>query len=378
MSAPLFDRFRIARKPLAQRANRVTADRDLVHSTQAPRSLSAGNAAVVNEIVGWIRAARAARRPVILATGAHTFKNGLAPVLIALMEKGWLTHLASNGAGIIHDWELAWLGATSEHVRRNVEQGEFGTWEETGFFINLALAAGAFEGRGYGESVGRLIETEGLDLPSEADLEQVVRATLAADPARAAAAADLLGLARRFGLTPGRLAIPHRWKATSAQAAAFRLGIPFTGHPMFGHDIIYTHPMSCGAAIGRAAERDFLAFVSSVSALEGGVYLSVGSAVMSPMIFEKALSMARNVARQEGRRIAGHRLAVVDLAKSAWDWTRGEPPEEHPDYYLRFNKTFSRMGGTLRYLSLDNRDFLLALWRELAAPTPPSAPLQVH
>ncbi|NUN94460.1 MAG: hypothetical protein HUU04_11875, partial [Verrucomicrobiae bacterium] len=169
-----------------------------------------------------------------------------------------------------------------------------------------------------------------------------------------------------------------RWKATSAQAAAFRLGIPFTGHPMFGHDIIYTHPMSCGAAIGRAAERDFLAFVSSVSALEGGVYLSVGSAVMSPMIFEKALSMARNVARQEGRRIAGHRLAVVDLAKSAWDWTRGEPPEEHPDYYLRFNKTFSRMGGTLRYLSLDNRDFLLALWRELAAPTPPSAPLQVH
>ncbi|NUN93974.1 MAG: hypothetical protein HUU04_09370, partial [Verrucomicrobiae bacterium] len=181
MSAPLFDRFRIARKPLAQRANRVTADRDLVHSTQAPRSLSAGNAAVVNEIVGWIRAARAARRPVILATGAHTFKNGLAPVLIALMEKGWLTHLASNGAGIIHDWELAWLGATSEHVRRNVEQGEFGTWEETGFFINLALAAGAFEGRGYGESVGRLIETEGLDLPSEADLEQVVRATLAAD-----------------------------------------------------------------------------------------------------------------------------------------------------------------------------------------------------
>ncbi|MCC7518309.1 MAG: hypothetical protein IT578_03890 [Verrucomicrobiae bacterium] len=365
MLPPLFDRFRIVRKPLAQRTNRVTVARDLVEPTQAPHPLSAAASAAVAEVAVWLRDARASKRPAILATGAHAIKNGLAPVLVALMEKGWITHLATNGAGIIHDWELAWLGETSEHVQRNIEKGEFGTWEETGFHINLALAVGAFEGCGYGESVGKMIETEGLDIPASETLESIARTALASDPARAAAAADLLGIVRRFSLKPGRLEIPHRWKPTSVQAAAFRLGVPFTSHPMFGHDIIYTHPMSCGAAIGRAAERDFLAFVASVSALEGGVYLSIGSAVMSPMIFEKALSMARNVARQEGRSLVRHRIAVVDLAKSAWDWTRGEPSEDHPDYYLRFNKSFHRMGGTLRYLSLDNRDFLLALWRTL-------------
>ena len=365
MALPHFDRSRIVRKPLAQRVNRVFVARDLVQPSRKPRPLPAAPAAVLKEIVGWVRAARAAGKPVILATGAHTMKNGLGPVLVALMEKGWLTHFATNGAGIIHDWELAWLGETSAHVEKNIEKGDFGTWEETGFFLNLALLVGAFEGRGYGESIGKMIEAEGLEIPSAAALEQAAREGLHGDLSRAAAAVDLLDAVRRFRLGAGRLAVPHRWKSASVQAAAFRLGVPSTGHPMFGHDVIYTHPMSCGAAIGRAAERDFLAFVSSVSALEGGVYLSVGSAVMSPMVFEKSLSMARNVALQEGRRITGHRIAVVDLAKSAWDWGKGEPPEDHPDYYLRFNKTFHRMGGTLRYLALDNRDFLLGLLRAL-------------
>jgi hypothetical protein len=138
---------------------------------------------------------------------------------------------------------------------------------------------------------------------------------------------------------------------------------------MFGHDIIYTHPMSCGAAIGRAAERDFLAFAHTISQLQGGVYLSVGSAVMSPMIFEKALSMARNLARQEGRAIDDFSLYVSDLAKSTWNWQRdGEPPQDNPAYYLRFCKTFSRMGGRLAYTSCDNRDYLVALLRELETP----------
>lgn len=365
MPLPYFDRFRVIRKPLARRVNRVSVERDLVLPSQEPRPLSPASTAALGEIAGWVRASRAAGKPVILATGAHTVKNGLAPVLIALMEKGWLTHLATNGAAIIHDWELAWLGETSEHVQRNIEKGEFGTWEETGFYINLAIAVGAYEGCGYGESVGKMIDTGGLDIPGAVALEEVARGSLTAEPSRAAAAADLLGIVRRFALKAGRLAVPHRGKSASVQAAAWRLGVPFTGHPMFGHDVIYTHPMSCGAAIGRAAERDFLAFVASVSGLEGGVYLSVGSAVMSPMIFEKALSMARNLALQEGRNITGHRIAVVDLAKNSWDWTRGEPPEDHPDYYLRFNKSFSRMGGTLRYLSLDNRDFLPGLLRAL-------------
>jgi hypothetical protein len=185
---------------------------------------------------------------------------------------------------------------------------------------------------------------------------------------RGAAALDLLGVIRRFGLKPGWMAVPHPLKACSAQAAAYRLGVPFTGHPMFGHDIIYNHPLNHGAAIGRTAQRDFLAFAHNVSQLQDGVYLSVGSAVMSPMIFEKALSMAQNLSLQKGTRIDRHYIAVVDLAESRWDWDKdGEPPMDNPAYYLRYCKTFSRMGGAMRYISSDNRDFLLALSAQLGA-----------
>jgi hypothetical protein len=135
---------------------------------------------------------------------------------------------------------------------------------------------------------------------------------------------------------------------------------------MIGHDIIYNHPMNHGAAIGRTAMRDFLSFADSINNLDHGVYLSVGSAVMSPMIFEKSLSMAQNIQLQQSRRIDNHYILVVDLAKSSWDWkANGEPPQDDPAYYLRFCKTFSRMGGTMDYLSADNRDFLLALYQAL-------------
>jgi hypothetical protein len=134
---------------------------------------------------------------------------------------------------------------------------------------------------------------------------------------------------------------------------------------MFGHDIIYNHPMNHGASLGRCAERDFLTFAESVSRIDGGVYISIGSAVMSPMVFEKSLSMAQNTAIGRGARIENHFILVVDLAESSWDWTQGEPPEDNAAYYLRYNKTFSRMGGTMRYLQADNRDFLLTLVREL-------------
>jgi hypothetical protein len=134
---------------------------------------------------------------------------------------------------------------------------------------------------------------------------------------------------------------------------------------MIGHDIIYTHPLNHCAAIGRTAQRDFLAYAHRIAQIDGGVYLSVGSAVMSPMVFEKSLSMAQNLALQQGKRISRHYIAVVDLAESHWDWSEGEPPQDSPDYYLRYCKSFSRMGGSMRYATADNRDFLLALCREL-------------
>ena len=121
------------------------------------------------------------------------------------------------------------------------------------------------------------------------------------NPDIAAAGLDLLGTIQRFNLKPGFLSISHPYKNFSAQATAFRLKLPFTAHPMFGHDIIYTHRVNHGAAIGRVALRDFLTYAEEVRRMEGGVYLSVGSAVMSPMVFEKSLSMSQNIELQEGR-----------------------------------------------------------------------------
>ena len=108
-----------------------------------------------------------------------------------------------------------------------------------------------------------------------------------------------------------------------------------------------------------------MTFAENVRNLDGGVYLSIGSAVMSPMVFEKSMSIGRNVAIQNGESIDDHYIVVVDLQESHWDWTKGEPPETNPDYYLRYNKSFSRMGGQMRYLSADNRDFLLSLFQNL-------------
>jgi len=362
------DRRRLRLRPLGERQNRVNIERDAVMPDGEPGELSQAAQEVVSETAGRIAEARRAGRPVMMAFGAHTIKNGLGPVLVHMMEKGWLTHLATNGAGIIHDWELAFQGETSEHVEANVADGSFGAWEETGYYVNLALLVGAWRGLGYAESVGALIEDEGLEVPSRGRLVEELKEDLDQKPLpeRAAGAADLLRAVDSFELPAGRLEVPHPYKQFSPQAAARRLGIPLTGHPMLGHDIIYIHPLNDGGAVGRAGLRDFLTFARGVSELSGGVYMSVGSAVMSPMIFEKSMSMAQNLALQGGRHIEGHFITVVDLAESTWDWSKGEPPETHPDYYLRYCKTFHRMGGELRYARADNRDFLLALCRELA------------
>lgn len=367
MPHPQFDRHKLAIKPLAERENRSNIVTDHIPVTQAPAMGAPGFQQTLAKAVKAIRNARQRGKSVVLAIGAHTIKNGMAPTLIQLMEEGWVTHLATNGAGIIHDWEFAFLGESSEHVAKNVALGQFGIWEETGKFINLAIAVGAYEGKGYGEAVGSMIANEGLQIPSVDELRGQPTGETEQALETAAAALDLLSLIKRFDLPAGWMSIPFPYKQYSAQAAAFRLGVPFTGHPMIGHDIIYNHPMNHGAAIGRTAMRDFLSFADSINNLDHGVYLSVGSAVMSPMIFEKSLSMAQNIQLQQNRRIDNHYILVVDLAKSSWDWkANGEPPQDDPAYYLRFCKTFSRMGGTMDYLSADNRDFLLALYQALS------------
>lgn len=357
-----FNRHALHIKPLSERKDKVYIERDHIAPDTAPKPFDEKGQKLINETVDRIVAAREAGKSRMLTFGAHSIKNGLAPVFIKLIEDGWVTHLATNGAGIIHDWEFAFQGHSSEDVRANVDRGEFGVWQETGFYLNLAIVVGAYEGLGYGESVGALVQNEGLKIPSLDALTKEMQKAVDQDYAEhIAAACDLMNVIKKFKLSPGFLEVKHPFKQFGIQGAAYRLGVPFTSHPMIGHDIIYVHPMNQGASIGRTAERDFLTFADAVSNLDGGVYMSIGSAVMSPMVFEKSLSMSQNLAIQKGQHIDHHYMIIVDLQESHWDWTQGEPPADNPDYYLRYNKSFNRMGGSMRYLTADNRDFLLAI-----------------
>jgi len=361
-----FDRYKMKYYPLKSRMSKVKIDETCINTVETAKPVEKQIQNRLDTISGEIIEARKNKRSVILTFGAHAIKNGLGKVLAALVEEGWVTHLATNGAGVIHDWEFSYLGQSSEDVRANVKEGKFGTWEESGLYINLALMAGAYQGLGYGEAVGSMITSEGLEIPAEEELIDVIQGRRDNSPLwKRAAAADFLELIQSENLNSGWLEIQHPFSEYSIQARAFKNNTPFTSHPMFGHDIIYTHRACRGAAIGRCAERDFLSFVNSVSKLEGGVYLSIGSAVMSPMIFEKSLSMARNISQAEGSDIRNCAIHIVDLQKETWDWTKGEPPVDNPAYYLRFMKTFNRMGCPIDYTSMDNRDFLLHLYQRL-------------
>ena len=199
------------------------------------------------DVVAAVVQARKDKRPVMLGMGAHAIKVGLNPVIIDLMERGIITSLSLNGAGIIHDFELALVGRTSEDVDKEILTGAFGMAEETGSMLNKAIkTAGADEG--IGAAVGRMIQD---------------------------------------GAFP--------YKDISLLAAGRRLGVPVTVHVAIGTDIIHMHPSFDGRATGEAAHRDFLAFCSLVSGIEGGVYVNLGSAVLLPEIFLKAVTLCRNL-----------------------------------------------------------------------------------
>ena len=363
-----FDRSRLEFLPVGSRRSKLELSEVAVDpGTPAPDPGAA--AAVIDRTVERIVEAREKGAPVILCHGAHLVRNGLGPLLGRMVEEGWLQHIATNGAGSIHDWEFAFLGRTCEDVEEYVSRGQFGMWEETCANIGRALLAGGLAGQGYGESIGRMIVDEGIVIPSREELRAIVEAGLdgGADlAARAAAAADLIEAMERTGLESGRLKIPHPHSSGSIQAACRRHGVRLTVHPGIGQDIIYPHPQLNGGAVGRASMTDFLLYADTISSIEGGVYLSVGSAGMSPMIFEKSLSMARNLVHREGGVLDDFLIVVNDLAESSWDWSKGEPPMDDPAYYVRFCKSFSRMGGELLYAGMDNRAFLLNLYQRLA------------
>lgn len=368
MNVQPLDLARLRVLPLSARRSLTRADAILVDPDAEPKPCPERVEPLVAAAAQRIREARDRGATVMLIYGAHLLRNGAAAILERMMARGWLTHLATNGAGTIHDWEYAWFGASTESVEENVATGTFGTWDETSTNIHRALMAGALDGLGYGQSLGRLILEDGVTLPS---LEALARA-IAAEPAHplTAARADLLRAMHAQGWPEGRIAIEHPWKHASILAQAYRHGVPATVHPGIGYDIIANHPVFSGAAIGRAAELDFRLFGGSLRDLEGGVVLSIGSAIMGPQVFEKALSCVNNLRLQEGRDVVrGHSFYVVDLQDGGgWDWTQGEPPKTNPAYYLRFCKSYSRMGGALNYAQCDNLTFIHHLFRQLDRP----------
>lgn len=201
-------------------------------------------------VVKALATARRRQRVIVVGMGAHPIKVGLSPLLIQLMENGIIDCLAMNGAGIIHDLELALAGKTSEDVEEGIDEGVFGMAQETSVLLNKFISEGGKEGLGIGEAIGKRI----------------------------------LASSRNF---------PHQ--QFSLLAAGVRLNIPVTVHVAIGTDIIHMHPSADGSAIGEGTLRDFHKLTAVVSQLQGGVYLNIGSAVILPEVFLKALTLARNL-----------------------------------------------------------------------------------
>lgn len=353
--------------PLGQRESHIdirTAALPLPGPDAPPADLPPFLAQQIDRLAANILKAKEAKAAIIMAYGAHVVKNGCGTLINELIRRGYLTHLLTQGAGIIHDWEFAYCGRSSESVRDNAPVGRFGTWDETGRYINLAALVGVAEDIGLGESMGKLIQEDGLTIPDAHALSHAIKYNPAHE--LSAARADLLRVIERQGLSAGHDSISHPFKEYSISRCAFEHRVPLTVHPGVGYDIFANHPYFHGGAIGRAAGIDFHTLVSSIKKLSGGVYLSVGSAIMSPQVFEKAFSAANNILLQYTSAIHDHNIAIVDIQDGGnWDWRTGEPPADHPAYYLRFCKSFHRMGGSVDYLRVDNRVVLTELLRRL-------------
>ncbi|HUT34327.1 MAG TPA: hypothetical protein VNE39_12650 [Planctomycetota bacterium] len=265
-----------------------------------------------------IREARRAGRPVLWMLGAHVVKSGLSLLIIDLMQRGLVTHVAGNGAVSIHDFELALIGETSEDVPDSIEDGSFGMADETGRLINEAVQAGVRDGLGYGEALGRLY---------------------AADP--------------RF---------KHRDASILYQG--HKLGIPVTIHVTIGTDIIHQHPAVDFGALGAASGLDFRTYCATVANLEGGVFCNFGSAVTGPEVFLKALSIARNL----GHTVSHITTANFDLFPLRGDY-RADVSKDGIEYYYRPRKNIVNrpvsLGGRGYHITGDHKATIPNLYQML-------------
>ncbi len=314
------DLTKVKTYPLPQRANRVAVDDFILPTTPPPPYIHPEFA----ELVERLAQARVAGAPVIWMIGGHVIKCGLAPVVIAMLERGWITHLASNGAASIHDFEIALQGHTSEDVARSLENGSFGMAEETGALMNKAICQGAIEGLGMGEALGRMIAGQ-----STSD--------------------------ERF---------PFR--EYSLLYHTYRLGLPYTVHVAIGTDIIHQHPQVDFSATGWTTGQDFKIFTASVCELAGGVFCNFGSAVIGPEVFLKALSIARNL----GNPLRVFTTANFDLIALRGDY-RQPVDDADPEYYYRPRKNIVNrpvlLGGRGFHITGDHRQTIPNLYHQLLA-----------
>ncbi len=277
-----FDRSQILMKPLAQRQHDIL--KDVMIDPAAPTTFEHPT---LDILADRIRQAKERISTVLWMLGAHVIRSGNGPVMIDLMKRGFVTHFALNGAGSIHDFELAMIGATTESVAKYISEGQFGLWNESGK-INDAVKAGVRDGLGFGEAVGRMIDEENFP-----------------------------------------------YKESSLLWAGYKYQVPVTVHVGPGCDIIHEHPNCSGEATGAATYTDFLIYVQSILNLDGGVFCNIGNGVMGPEIYLKALSMARNVAGQEGKKITNVTSAVFDLLSLEGEDLFATPPVNDPRFYFK-------------------------------------------
>ncbi len=308
-----FDRSVLQIRPLEERLHDLR--KDIIISIEGVPSYGR-----FLEVARNIVEAKEKRKSVILMIGGHVVRSGVQRYIIDLLEQGYISCLSMNGSVMIHDFEFALIGQTTESVARYIKEGQFGLWSETGR-INDIIYDAYESGLGMGESVGRAI--------SEGDF-------------------------------------PH--KEVSLLAAAHRLKVPATVHVGIGYDIIHEHPNCNGAATGATSYRDFLILARIMEKLEGGVVMNFGSAVMAPEVFLKALSMARNVARQGNKPIKHFTALVCDLHDLPEDFSK-EPDKGCPAYYFRPWKTMLVRtvadGGRSFYIKGRHRETIPELWTAL-------------
>ncbi len=278
---PEADLSKVRTVPIMRRANKVRSQ-DLAQPPGADRSFHAFLTALpdilearsFNAIVAALVSAAQQRRAVVAMLGGHVVKTGLAPIIIELMKRGVITHLASNGAAVIHDYEMARWGGTSEDVEAGLTDGSFGMADETGRDMNNAIRQGAQNGWGLGESLAR-------DLEQRADVQNGA-ASLPERSGPEAARSSPRGAASAAG-------------ELSLLLQSRKLGVPFTVHAALGAEIIHQHPAADGGAIGATSFTDFKRLSAHLVNLEGGVVLNIGSAVIMPEVFLKALTICRNL-----------------------------------------------------------------------------------